>query len=85
MNVQMIAAEPWDPNVTVVTRRGAATGADQDKSKEQLQPQVWPTTQKKVSFDIQEQKEVFLEVQPYFVEPPEPSTSKEVKEIPERF
>ena len=44
MNVHMIAAEPRDPNVVVVTRGGAATRADHDKSQEQLQPQVQPVT-----------------------------------------
>ena len=38
MNVQMIAAEPGDLNVVVVTRGGAMIRADQDKSQEQLQP-----------------------------------------------
>ena len=38
MNVQMITVEPRDPNVVVITREGAATGADQDKAQEQLQP-----------------------------------------------
>ena len=60
-------------------------GDDQDKSQEQLQLQLWPTTQKKEPFFFQEQKEVFLEVRLEFVEPAEPSTSEEVKEIPEQF
>ena len=42
-------------------------------------------TQKKVSFDVHKQKEVFLEVRLDFVEPEEPSTSEEVKDMLERF
>ena len=85
MDVQMVVVEPRYPNVDFVTREGVATGDDQDKAQEQLQPQVRPATQKKVSFDVQVQKKVFLEVRPEFVEREEPSTSKEVKEMPERF
>ena len=40
MNVQMIVAEPRDPNFVVVTQGGTAIGPDQDKSQEQLQPQA---------------------------------------------
>ena len=40
LNVQMIAVEPQDLSVAVITRGGATTGSDQDKSQEQLQLQV---------------------------------------------
>ena len=53
MNVQIIAVEPQDPNVVVVARGGDGTGANQDKSQEQLQLQVRPATQKKVLFNVQ--------------------------------
>ena len=38
MNVHIISVEPHDLNVVLVTRGGAATGVDQDKAQEQLQP-----------------------------------------------
>ena len=41
--------------------------------------------QKKDPFDIQKQKKVLLDVRHEFVDPEEPSTSKEVREMPERF
>ena len=82
MNVQMIAVEPWDLNVVVVTQGGAATRADQDKAQEQLQPQVWPMKQKKASFNVQQQKEIFLEVWLEFVDSLEPSMLEGVKEMP---
>ena len=40
LNVQMIAAEPRDPNIVVVTQGGGVNEGDQDKPQEQLQPQV---------------------------------------------
>ena len=57
-------------------------GVDQETPQEQLQPQVWPVTQKKASFDAQKQKETFLEVWPEFVDSVEPSMSEGVKEMP---
>ena len=81
----MIVVEPWDLNVPIVTQGGVATGAYQDKSQEQLQLQVRPATQKNVSFEVQKQKEVFLEVRLNFVDAAKLSMSKEIKEIPEWF
>ena len=69
----MIVAEPQDPNVAFLKRGGATTGADHVKAQEKLQPQVRPATQKKVSFDVQEQNKVFLEVRPNFIESKKPS------------
>ena len=40
LNVQMIATEPRDPTISLVSRGGAVTKADQDKLQEQLQLQV---------------------------------------------
>ena len=42
-------------------------------------------SQKKVPFDIQKQKQVFLDVQSEFVDQEQPSTSIEVREMPECF
>ena len=60
MNIQMISVEPRQPNLVVVTRGGVAMGADQNTL--QGQPQVRPATQKKAPLDVQQEKEVFLEV-----------------------
>ena len=38
----MIMDEPQDLNITIVTQGGAMTGANQDNSQEQPQPQVRP-------------------------------------------
>ena len=38
-----------------------------------------------MSFDVQKQKELLWDVRPEFVDVEEPSTSEEVREIPERF
>ena len=40
LNVYMIDAKPRDPIVSVVTRGGATTEANQDVPQEQLQPQL---------------------------------------------
>ena len=45
VNIQMIVTKPREPNVAVVTRGGAATGADQAMQIEpaaQARPQVRP-------------------------------------------
>ena len=81
----MIVTEPTEPSVTVVTWGGVVTGADQNVSQEQMQPHVQPMVQKKVSFDIQKHKQVFMDMWPEFVDPGEPLTSEEVKKIPEQF
>ena len=57
----MIVVEPRDSSVVVTIQGGAVTEADQDIPQEYLQPQVRPATQKKVPFDIQNHKKVFLE------------------------
>ena len=41
--------------------------------------------QKKVPFDVQKQKQVFLDMRLDFVEPEQPSTLAEVREMPEGF
>ena len=38
VNVHMIAVEPQDLNIAIITRGGAMTRAYQDKLQEQLQP-----------------------------------------------
>ena len=53
-NIQMIFVEPREANIVVITRGGVASGADQNAQHDQ--PQVGPTTQKKVSFDVRREK-----------------------------
>ena len=43
------------------------------------------TTQTKAPLDVQNDKEVFLEIKLQFVDANQPSTSAQVKTIPERF
>ena len=84
-NVQMIVAELRDLNIATVTRGGAMTRVEQEKPQEQAQPQVKPVTQKKESPTDPKHKEVFWDVQSEFISPDVPSTSTEVKDMPERF
>ena len=42
-------------------------------------------TQKKALLDIPKEKQVFLDVQPEFIDSNQPSTSVQVKTMPERF
>ena len=62
LNIQNISAKPREPIIVIITRGGVATRADQEALKEKLRPQVRPVTHKKVSFDVQKQKELFLDV-----------------------
>ena len=59
-NIQLIYVEPRQPSLTIVTRGGVATGADQNTLQEH--PQVRPMAQKKALLDFQQEKEVFLDV-----------------------
>ena len=55
----MIVREPREPSVAMITRGGAEMGADQATQIEptvKKQPQVRPTTQKKVPLDVQNKK-----------------------------
>ena len=85
----MIYVEMREPNIVVVTRGGAATGANQDTHHDQ--PQVRPATQNKVEFTVQREKEVFLDARPKFIEKNQASTSapslprRPIREIPEIF
>ena len=84
----MIVTEPWEPNAVVVTRGGATTGADQATQTDpvmHVQPQVRPAAKKKAPIDIQEQKCIFMDVCPEFNDAEQPSTSSQMKDIPERF
>ena len=85
VNVQIIVAESQQLNIVATTRGGAMTGAEQENPQEQTQLQVRPTTQKKESPIGPKQKEVFWDVQSDFISPEVPSTSTEVKDMPERF
>ena len=58
-------------------------GANQNT--QQGQPQVRPVTQKKAPLDVQQEKEVFLEVRQDFADANHPSTSGQVKTMPELF
>ena len=79
----MIYVKLREPHIVVVTRGGAATGADHNT--QQGQPQVRPTTQKKAPLYVQKEKEVFLDVRPEFVDTNQPSTSGQVKTMLEQF
>ena len=81
----MVVAEPRELSVPVITSRGVVTGTNLKTMQEQISRQVWKTTQKKVSFDIQKQKQVFMDVRPDFMNPEEPSTSEKVRDMPEWF
>ena len=56
----MISAEPRQPNLAIVTRGGVATGVDQNTPQGHLQ--VRAATQNKAPLDVQQEKELFLEV-----------------------
>ena len=62
----MIYAERSETNIVVITRGGVATGAD--KNAQHDQPQVQPEEQKKVSFDVQRENEIFLDARLEFVD-----------------
>ena len=79
----MIAAEPREPRIVVVTRGGVATKANQDIPQEK--PQVRHVAQKKVPFDVQKLKQGFLDVLPEFVDQEQSSTSIEITNMPECF
>ena len=49
-NIQMISVQSREANIVVVMREGAATGVKQDA--QHGKPQVRPTTQNKISFDV---------------------------------
>ena len=57
----MIYVKPRQPKLVVVTRVGVATSADQNTPQGHLQ--VRPAAQNKGPLDVQQEKEVFLEVQ----------------------
>ena len=82
-NIQMIYAKMREPNIVVVTRGGVVTGEYQNTQHGQLQ--VRTATQKKVSLDVQKEKEAFLDVRLEFVKTNQPSTSGKVKAMPKRF
>ena len=63
----MIVAEPQEPNVVVVMR-GGADQTTQTDSVTHAQPQVRPAAKKKVQIDVQEQKRIFMDVCPEFVD-----------------
>ena len=79
----MIFVEPRKPHIVVVTIVGAATGANQNTQQGKLQ--VRPMAQKKELLDVQQEKEVFLEVQPKFVDANQSLTSGQVKTMPKWF
>ena len=79
----MISSEPRQPNLVVVTGGGPATRADQNTQQGHLQ--VRPTTQKKASLDVQQEKEVFLEEQQDFVVTNQLLTSGEFRAMPKTF
>ena len=84
----MIFIEPWEPNVAVVMRGGAMIGAYQATQIDptmHMQPQVRPAAKKKAPIDIQEQKHIFMDVCLEFISAEKPSTSSQVKDMPERF
>ena len=84
----MIVGEPREINVAMVTRGGATIGADQAMKIEHVahgKPQVQPSMKKKAPLDIQEQKSIFMDVCPDFVNTEQPSTSSQVKDMPKRF
>ena len=56
-----------------MTRGGVATGVDQEAPYGQLQ--VQPVAQKKAPFDVQKEKEVFLDERQEFVKINQASTS----------
>ena len=56
-----------------------------DQNAQQGQQQVRPATQKKALIEVQQEKEVLLEVRPEFVDTNHPSTSGQVKTMLERF
>ena len=61
----MISVKLREPHIAIVTRGGDATGADQNIQQARLQ--VRPAAQKKASLDVQNEKEVLLDVLPEFV------------------
>ena len=76
-NIHMIVTKPLEPNVAVVTRGGAAMGADQATQTEpviQAQPQVRLAAQKKAPLDVQKKKNIFMDVRIDFVGTGKPST-----------
>ena len=79
----MTSVEPRKPKIDFITRGGVATREDQNTHHGQLH--VQPAAQKKAPLDVQKEKEVFLDVQPEFVDANKPSTYGQVKTIPERF
>ena len=50
-----------------------------------MQPQVRPATKKKAPIEIQEKKRIFMDVCLEFISAEQPSTSSQVKDMPEIF
>ena len=62
-----------------------ADQATQTQPAAQAQSQVRPSVQKKAPLDVQKQKHIFMDVHPEFIGTEQPSTSGQVKDMPERF
>ena len=79
----MISIEPREPHIIFVACGGVAIVEDQNIH--QGQPQVRPTAHNKAPLDVQKDKGGFLEMRLQFVDANQPSTSTQVKAIPEQF
>ena len=58
-------AKPREHNIVVVIRGGVVTGGDQGAPC--VNPRVWPSTQKKVSLNVQKEKGVFFDAHDEFI------------------
>ena len=56
----MIYVDSREEKIVVMTRGGVATRADQNAQHDQ--PHVRPKAQKKILFEVQREKEVFLDL-----------------------
>ena len=56
-----------------------------DQNTQQGQPQVRPTAQKKDPIDVQQEKELFLNVRPELVDTNHPLTSRQVRAMSKQF
>ena len=79
----MLSAKLREPNIVVFTREGVAIGAYQNTHYGQ--PQVRSVAQKKDPLDVHKEKEVFLDMQPKFVDANKSSMSRQVNTMLERF
>ena len=84
-----ISTQPRETYIVVVTRGGVVMREDQEAPYGKLQVQL--AAQKKAPYDVQKERELFLDARPSFVDKNQASTfattlpRRSIMEMPERF